>query len=119
MGEGREGVSINDAPQVKPPSSQQVIDYLDTPPKRYDMDGDGYPIEKPQGEWVKFQDMDNYMLEGGGYMRVLLAERQELERLQVHLSSGGRDPTEKCYSKRDVEALIAVVIAARAAKVKP
>lgn len=29
----------------------------------------------------------------------------------VHLSSGGRDPNERIYTKRDVEALIAVALA--------
>jgi rubrerythrin len=38
----------------------------------------------------------------------LRAELARINGLAVHLSSGGRDPDEKCYTKRDVEALIAI-----------
>jgi hypothetical protein len=34
----------------------------------------------------------------------------------VHLSSGGRDPSERIYTKRDVEALVSVVVALDKAK---
>lgn len=34
----------------------------------------------------------------------------------IHLSSGGKDPDEKRYSKRDVEFLVAVSLAAERAK---
>jgi hypothetical protein len=36
------------------------------------------------------------------------SEMKRINDLAIHLNSGGRDPDEKCYSKRDVEALIAL-----------
>lgn len=41
-------------------------------------------------------------------LKQLRAEVKRINDLAIHLSSGGRDPDEKCYTKRDVEALVAI-----------
>lgn len=41
-------------------------------------------------------------------LKQLRAEVKRVNDLAIHLSNGGRDPDEKCYSKRDVEALVAI-----------
>lgn len=50
-----------------------MIDYLDKPPQRYDHvfqknSGSREMVEDPQGEYVKFDDMDLYMFEGAQLM---------------------------------------------------
>lgn len=44
----------------------------------------------------------------------LRAEVDRINAMAIHMNSGGRDPDEKCYSKRDVEALIAITLAVKA-----
>jgi hypothetical protein len=41
-------------------------------------------------------------------LKQLRAEVKRINDLAIHLNSGGRDPDEKCYTKRDVEALVAI-----------
>lgn len=61
------------------------MDYLDKGPQRYligaGRDQDGKPIlvtaPDPGGEWVRFEDMDLYMFEGGQLMRQCLLERNQ------------------------------------------
>lgn len=71
------------------------MDYLDTPPQRYDitaaMTQDGKPtvvtITERAGQWVKFADMDMYMFEGG---RLLIQASAEIDRLRefIHACQG-------------------------------
>jgi hypothetical protein len=60
-----------------------VSDYLDKPPQRYKHEFQKYSgsremVEDADGEWVKFEDMDLYMFEGGQLMT------QALARLKVY-----------------------------------
>lgn len=47
-------------------------------------------------------------------LKKLRAEVKRVNDLAIHMNSGGRDPNEKCYSKRDVEALVAITLAVKA-----
>lgn len=79
------------------PTDQKTVDYLDHPPQRYDLRG-LLRIKSPTGAWVKFQDMDDYMLEGGQLMvrmvesrRELLEALKRLVRSYVNTMESGRD----------------------------
>ena len=50
-------------------------------------------------------------------LKELRAEMNRINDLAIHMNSGGRDPDEKCYSKRDVEALVAITLAVKAKSV--
>lgn len=68
------------------------MDYLDTPPQRYLITAaetaDGRPtvvtITDHRGEWVKFEDMDLYMMEGG---QLLIQASAEIDRLRDFISA--------------------------------
>jgi hypothetical protein len=71
------------------PADEKVIDYLNKPPQRYDigLEGDicGAVLdvkEHPTGEWVRFEDMDLYMFEGGQLMQQCLAELKRLREIE-------------------------------------
>ena len=50
--------------------NQKVYDYLDHPPKRWrQLGANGAWVQRDDGPWVKFADMDLYMLEGGELMK--------------------------------------------------
>jgi hypothetical protein len=64
-----------------------TIDYLDHPPQRYKHEfqkasGSREMVADREGEWVKFEDMDLYMFEGG---QLLLQASHELERFKTAL----------------------------------
>ena len=60
--------------------------------------------ERPTTQYVLASDYDALVAE---HTR-LREEVARINALAIHLNSGGRDPDEKCYTKRDVEALIAI-----------
>lgn len=67
--------------------------------------------ELPRGHEIYEEAYSIGEREAANALEELLYLRNEVARitsLAVHLNSGGRDPDEKCYSKRDVEALIAI-----------
>lgn len=55
-----------------------VIDYLDSPPKRYEISVGGDRVirwnETRDGAWVRFEDMDLYMFEGSQLIQKIVAE---------------------------------------------
>jgi hypothetical protein len=55
------------------------MDYLDKTLTRYRDSGNG-PYEHPEGEWVKFADMDLYMFETG---QLLIQTCKEIDRLRA------------------------------------
>jgi hypothetical protein len=63
-------------------SSEKVYDYLDHPPQRYELVHKSYlgdvMEEQKDGDWVKFEDMDLYMLEGGKLMQQMCDEHDRL-----------------------------------------
>lgn len=64
-------------------SAAPKIDYLDHPPQRYGhvfqkASGSREMVEDPEGEWVKFDDMDLYMFEGGQLLQQAAAEIDRL-----------------------------------------
>lgn len=66
------------------PSNSKVYDYLDHPPQRYrhqfqKASGSREMVADGEGEWVKFEDMDLYMLEGGELMKQMAAENEKLK----------------------------------------
>lgn len=83
-----------------------VIDYLDKPPQRYTCYGKddfGHPYdalasEDSDGAWVRFDDMDLYMLEGFQMMRELAMRLQFAETLL--LRTGINEPLFQEYAGR-------------------
>lgn len=70
--------------------SDQVIDYLNKPPQRFNLiaaRNERGIIEEPlaDGKWVKFDDMDLFMFEGGELMKKLLAKQQDLQRAALEV----------------------------------
>ncbi len=62
------------------------MDYLAKPPQRYDHvfqknSGSREMVEDPQGEYVKFDDMDLYMFEGAELMKQAMARIAALTKL--------------------------------------
>ena len=84
-------------------SKQQVYDYLDHPPQRYSQwcaASHGHQMmEKPDGAWVLFKDMDLYMLEGGQLMKQMADKHDEqsaeIERLNVRIAELERELSER------------------------
>ena len=80
-----------------------MIDYLDKPPQRYDHvfqknSGSREMVEDPQGEYVKYDDMDLYMFEGSEFMK-LLAERVKFAETLL-LRAGVNGPLFQEYASR-------------------
>lgn len=71
----------------------EMIDYLDKPPQRYAHvfqrnSGSREMVEASEGEWVKFEDMDLYMFEGGQLMQRMLDDNKLLrEALETAVSA--------------------------------
>jgi len=64
-------------PELLP--ADPVIDYLDTPPQRWHQLGaNGAFVERADGEWMKFADVDLYMFEGGQLMLQMVEEHKRL-----------------------------------------
>ena len=61
---------------------------------------------------VDFAYQQGYHELGYDIVGELETQINRINSLAIHLNSGGRDPDEKCYSKRDVEALVAITRAA-------
>jgi len=64
-------------------TADPVIDYLDRPPQRWRHEfqkasGSREMVEDSDGEWVKFDDMDLYMFEGGQLMLRLVSSQEAL-----------------------------------------
>lgn len=60
--------------------------------------------------WVGFpkKDLDFVLEQAADEIERFRSEIKRINDLAIHLNSGGRDPDEKCYTKRDVEALVAI-----------
>jgi hypothetical protein len=86
-----------------PTTQERVIDYLDKPPQRYEHVS-GAMVESATGAWVKFEDMNLYMFEGGQLMQQLAAENDQLRRaarpvvriMRTWCSEHGTDWNERC-----------------------
>lgn len=82
-----------------PSEDRRMIDYLDKPPQRYNigLEGDicGAVLdvkEHPTGEWVRFEDMDLYMFEGGQLALTVVAENQRLREALKIIAEGAICP---------------------------
>lgn len=80
--------------QVELPSEdRRMIDYLDKPPQRWHQLGaNGAFVERADGEWVKFEDMDLYMFEGGQLALTIVAENQRLREALKIIAEGAICP---------------------------
>lgn len=73
-----------------------MIDYLDKPPQRYKhtfqkASGSREMVEHTEGKWVRFDDMDLYMFEGGQLMQQAATELDRL-RAALRMIAGGFYP---------------------------
>lgn len=89
----------------------KVIDYLDKPPQRYahvfqKASGSREMVEDPEGDWVKFEDMDLYMFEGAQLMNLSIERHEKLRdgirALQVRCCGTGKDVCNGCRALREL-----------------
>jgi hypothetical protein len=76
---------------------RRMIDYLDKPPQRYahvfqKASGSREMVEDADGDWVKYEDMDLYMFEGGQLALTLVAENQRLREALKIVAEGAICP---------------------------
>lgn len=91
------------------PEDRRMIDYLDKPPQRYahvfqKASGSREMVEDADGDWVKFEDMDLYMFEGGQLALTIVAENTRLREALKIIAEGAVCP-ELFPDEKDEDAL--------------